>query len=713
MPSVSERARRWTEFVLCDPRAVPALFALYVLAGLAFVFTDQTLNNEGLLTHYWASWASQDLVPVFFYQKTKPVLVVLYAPIAPLGVRATLVAHVIVAATAIPMLAGTARALGHELANVPGIVVASSPLFVLGGPAGLSNADGVVGMALALNLLCARRAPVSAGLVAGLLPWVRFELVLFAAAMAVHAFTTSEHRRVLAGMLVFPLVYAASGAVYHGDALWLAHYPPAVSWDPGNPIYEGQRIGLRYLLEPALALTPAAALAVAVRVGTLTRIERALAAYGAASVVVMDVFPILKLGNFGSAPRYQLLLLPALALLISRALSSLWQAEVPRPATLIGSLGVGIWIATRQETLLAVLVPLVGSGLILELAYRRSGAAAVIVALALALSGPFLPVRTVIARVDMAGYLEPMADWLLAHNELRAEPIHTNASLLAPYLQRTWPDARVTYLAGLDTRREIVELTNAQNGQRERVLALCAEDLYGKTVFDLTEVPDRGLLALRVDPRLDLLFATQIWSRQLDVLAETSQYRIARVRTAANPRTLLDAAIEAHGGVAALSRFDNLRVSSSVVFRETVRLERRLDLRLPSSFAMTITREGREVLVFGQSGDRCWRRDDGDVLPCRPRDVSDHRRILDVLQARLLPHLLLQIDYEEGGVQWVERFTEFAEHAGATIAEHRELTIGGAPDVSETWTEVVPGGADPSRFLLPVEPSNTDADPRR
>ena len=86
---------------------------MVVLAiGVAFVLTDYTLNNEGLLTHYWASWLREEFAAVFFFQRTKPVLCLLYAPASAWGPWATLVAHTIVAATTIPMLAAIARALG-------------------------------------------------------------------------------------------------------------------------------------------------------------------------------------------------------------------------------------------------------------------------------------------------------------------------------------------------------------------------------------------------------------------------------------------------------------------------------------------------------------------------------------------------------------------------------------------------------------------------
>src|ERR1035437_168084 len=105
MPSLRARGRHLVEFLLKDRGAVWFLTIAYILFGLFFVQTDYTLNDEGLLTHYWASWARQDFLPVFFFQKVKPVLCALYLPFSTGGVHATLAAHVVVSSMSIPMIA--------------------------------------------------------------------------------------------------------------------------------------------------------------------------------------------------------------------------------------------------------------------------------------------------------------------------------------------------------------------------------------------------------------------------------------------------------------------------------------------------------------------------------------------------------------------------------------------------------------------------------
>src|SRR4029077_7200894 len=107
-------------------------------------------------------------------------------------------------------------------------------------------------------------------------------------------------------MVMFPLAYLGSGALYHHDVLWFVHFPPSTPWEPGNPIANNQLVGLSYLLEPAAALPPVASLAVAVPFGRLTRIEHLLLAYGIVMAVAMNVLAILHVGSYGDSPRYLL-----------------------------------------------------------------------------------------------------------------------------------------------------------------------------------------------------------------------------------------------------------------------------------------------------------------------------------------------------------------------------------------------------------------------
>ena len=529
------RGRRIASFVLSDPRLISLLTIAYIGAGFVFVHTDYTLNDEGLLTHYWASWARQDFFPVFFFQKVKPILCVLYLPFSVGGVHATLAAHVVVSSLSIPMIASTARALGHRLPNLPAIVLALSPLYFFGGSAALSNIDGAVGVTLVFYLLGVQRWPLLAGMVAGLLPWVRFELALFALVIALSAVTSERDRSALLGLLIFPVLYAAAGALYHRDPLWLVHFPPSAPLDPGNPVYRGQLIGLRYFLEPALALTPAAAAVAALRVGRLGRLERVALIYALAATAAVHVLPIFKIGNFGASPRYSVHVLPVLALLLGRAVEPWWEGERLRASGLVATLLLAAWMATRQTDQRVIIPFLVVYAMIVTIARLHPGALAVMLVAALAAAGPLLPVRFEIGRAITAPYLDPIVEWLQAHPAEAAAPIYTNSQLLAPFLENRGrpPGAGVFFVVGVEMVREELFLTNPNNGQRERLIRVGSTDLYGKTIVGLVrpdDLPPGSLLALRVESRLPLLFPEAVWAQRLEVLAESPLYRIARLR---------------------------------------------------------------------------------------------------------------------------------------------------------------------------------------
>jgi hypothetical protein len=528
--TVRARSRRVIGFLAENRAAIWVFTIANVLLGLIVVQTDYVLNDEGLLIHYFASWARQDFWPVFFFQKAKPVLCVLYLPATALDLHVTLIVHVLVASLSIPLIAATARSLGYRLPNLPALVLALSPLYFYGSPAGWSNVDGIVGIVFALYLLCARRLPFAAGVVIGLLPWVRFELGTFCAVMAAYALVTQGERKMLLGMAVFPLAYIAAGALYHRDAFWIVHFPGAAPADPENPLWSTQSIGLQYLFKPLVAVTPAVAIAVLLPVRRLRRVERALLIYTVLTAIVMNVLPMFQIGDFGSSPRYSLHLLPALALLVGRAVEPWWDGERPSiPALLVAAL-IAIWIATRQQDGHSAEMLIGGYALILTAAGIRAGTLATGFAIVLFVSGPLLPLRTDVVAPQ---YLNAIFMWLKNRPEWSGKPIYTNAHLLAPFLKRRLPGVEVYDLASPQTLHELQAMTNAENGQRDRIFRLCAVDLYGKTLFPPVtpeDLPADALLALREDLRVPLILPPAVWSPRVEMLVDTPTYRIGRLR---------------------------------------------------------------------------------------------------------------------------------------------------------------------------------------
>jgi hypothetical protein len=539
MAAPAARVRREMEWLLTDPAVVPLLAAVYVAVGAIFVFTDYTLNDEGLLTYYWASWARHAFVPVFFFQRVRPILCALYLPVSAAGVHWTLVAHVLIASLALPMLAAVARALGYRLPNLPAFALALSPLFFYGGPAGFSNADGTVGICLALYLLCARRRPLAAGLVIGLLPWVRSELAIFAAVAALYGLLVRRDRALLAGIAVFPMLYVATGALYHHDLIWVLHFFPKSPTDPSDPMWKGQLIGVQYFLEPLLAVTPIAALAIAVRPSRLQPVEWTLLLYLLAAALVINVLPIFEIGNFGTSPRFSLALLPPLALLIGRAFDPWWDGDRPALPTLGVMLVLAIWLATRQQNGLAAALLLVGNVLLIGSVGLRLRTTAAGLALALMAVGPLLPVHRDVGRSVTAPYLDPLLDWLRAHPEQISGPVLTNSQLLSAFLENRLPDVDVRFIVPPEMSRDLVMLSNPANGQQDWIRRVSENDFYGRTVFtplDPEQVPPNALFALRVDPRLSILLPEAVWGTRLEMLESTPQIRIARVRSSAPNR---------------------------------------------------------------------------------------------------------------------------------------------------------------------------------
>jgi hypothetical protein len=178
---------------------------------------------------------------------------------------------------------------------------------------------------------------------------------------------------------------------------------------------------------------------------------------------------------------------------------------------------------------------LLAYAVIATLAWLRPGALAVMLVTALTALGPLLPVRFEVGRALTAAYLDPMVDWLESHPSEAANPIYTNSQLLAPFLYARGHPAykNVSFVVSSEMIHELLFLTNADNGQRERILRLGMENLYGKSVVGPVTpdaLPGGSLLALRLENRLPLLFPDEVWAPRLEVLAESPRFRIARLR---------------------------------------------------------------------------------------------------------------------------------------------------------------------------------------
>ena len=500
------------------------LAGLYVLLGLNAIFRARLVHDEGLATYFFARFLGDDVPAAFFFQKLKPVVSALYAPVARLGVVPFELVHLLVGASALVLVASTARALGIRRATVAAAVVGFSPLFLVAGPTGLSNGDGVVAVSLCLWLLVGSRRAWPAGLVLGALPWVRAELVLLVVVLLLHEALTRRRLGFFLACAAFPAAYLLLGALYHHDVLWALHYPPSAPATHANPLWQGvRRQGELGNAAASLALvTPALALAWLVRRARLHSVELAGGAFALASLVALNVLPRFEAFNFDYSPRYLLLALPVLALLAARATDGLVDGEPPSWAEL-PAFALALLLADRVRAASGSPVELgLVAAVALALLVARAGAPRVAAAawVALLLAGPAL----VSKRMREWGYdgpasLAPMARWVERHPELVAgRAVYTNASCLPTYLHLAGlaPDARLFFIAQADHRYEIEALGNPANGQRQAILRSMSRTFYGP-LADLHEaraadLPRDALFLLTRDPRLQAALSEDVSS---------------------------------------------------------------------------------------------------------------------------------------------------------------------------------------------------------
>jgi len=199
---------------------------------------------------------------------------------------------------------------------------------------------------------------------------------------------------------------------------------------------------------------------------------------------------------------------------------------------------------------------------------------------------------------------------------------------------------------------------------------------------------------------------------------------------------LLRSAIDAHGGSAALAPLDNVRMVSQGRFGGVVQIRRTVHYRAPNTWAMTVEFPDGGVMRFGVSGDRCWRSERHLTTECSDGDRSENALIGALFTAPLLHHidpaavepagtvavhgkrypavragrLTLAFDPVSHRVTQarvddrVETFSDYRRVGNALIPGARVITRGGATDIEETWTEIVPGGADPEALRVPELP---------
>lgn len=536
--------------LLHRPEVAWGLAALFALAGIIDVSLDRHLHDEGQLTQLFARMTWEQPVDLLFWQKSRPPISALYAPFAAIGPRAFGVAHVVVAALAIPMLAQIARAFDHRWPNLAALLLAASPLYFACAAAGVSNSDGVAVAIVGAWLWFARGRPFAGAVVLGMVPWIRAELAPLPVALLLAA-PAADRRAAWSGIVVFPLVYASVGALVHGDVLWWAHYPPALP-EPmaDHPLWARQdaRVTLGVLSATLLAATPAWVLAIPVGQGTearaASRLQWAWLLFAAFEIGVLLAMPRWRAFNFDLSPRYLLGVVPALALAISWRIGALSDPAPTRVRTLealvlVGAAAIGFHLAIggAHPTALAAAA---ATATIVAVGRAGFATAAAVGAVALALAGPLgFADGTGLLRTRSAPALEEIHTRLGDDPKLRDRPLYTNAPLLSSVLDRgRW--GPVHYIVQADQLHEIVALTNPMSGQRQRVLDALSRGFYGIPVFADAFTPDAlpadAVLVLVDDPRLDLVMPPEIWEPALRLHTASANMRIMELRSPEAPR---------------------------------------------------------------------------------------------------------------------------------------------------------------------------------
>ncbi len=530
-----ERLVRWTR----SWAFVAALVAFYVLFGLRALSDDRYLHDEGILTFTYAEFLRRDFVAAFFWLKSHPALALLNLPGAALGLGGFFVAHVLIGAAGVLGIAIAARRAGIREVGIAPLALVTSPLYLAGGPSGIGNVDGAAVAAGALALCLGRSPGLAAGLVAGILPFVRFELGLLTLALALIAVRTPRRRRFLAGIAALPFAYVAAGMVYHHNLLWFIDFPPAWGrWDPASfaVVAAGvQSMSAAALVRSVGVTLPALPLLLLLPHGRSTPrpFEAPLLMYVIVFVAAITLLPFARVA-FGFDDRYYLTAAPTVALLAASAADRIPElaGSSRLPRALAATAGAVAAAASAAWSLAGV-----------SLATAVIAAAGAFVA-----AGPALAAVSAIMLVGLAatlpyGYrsrsqMETVTHWLREHRaEVGELPIYTNLKLLHAFASRSG-DTHGFDIEGLmqpDMRMELLGWSDAENGQRDRIWRLAHEAEYIRAAdpADIIEgrVPSGTLLVLNTDDiRTEQMFPQRFLAARTQTRLRAPGVLIATVR---------------------------------------------------------------------------------------------------------------------------------------------------------------------------------------
>jgi hypothetical protein len=531
------------EIVLAPTRSwafVAAVTTCFGLTELWLVRSGRFIHDEGLLTWLFASYMSRDPVATLFFLKAKPALAALNLPGAAFGLSGFYIGHVVIGCSGVVAMAAAARAARVREWGIAALLVACSPMYMLGTAAGFSNVDAAALTAVAMWLVFRRPRPgFGTALVISLLPWIRYEALVLAVLAGLAVLVRDRNPRFLVGLVALPVVYLSAGAVWHHDLLWFWHFPASFAQLAQTGVFGGaeeevRRTSIADLVFAVTTMTPAVGLALVPGRGAPRWVSVGQVC------TVLFIIAIAVLPRFGVAmgysQRYFLQILPVAALLAAYRLERAGPLMVAGVAAITVCSGPFLLGPSSVRTGGFCVVAFAATVAFLTLAWRRRSRLAIIGLAAFAIAWPFsdLPLDAFQSFSRRAAV--DAVDWLRAHPEARASSVVvTNLKLLDAELSHAGvsPPVDVRCLIQTDNEYELTTLTDETNGQRARMFALAAWRFYGRGVlareFAARPGPAGALVVLQRDERVGALDPDSLAAHGASVLLRTDNLSILRL----------------------------------------------------------------------------------------------------------------------------------------------------------------------------------------
>lgn len=511
------RARTWLA-TRVDTAPHVAVAAVFAVAAVATAVSGAVVDNEGYLTWLGAVVLWEAPADTFFFQKFHPSISLLFAPAASLGFGTFIVAHALAAAAAIALVGAIGRRWWGPDGWIAALFLGLSPLYFEAAVTGYSNSTGTAFLVLGIFMdTGSRPRRLLAGSILACAVWARYEQAPYVAAYLLLRAVRDREVVPLVGAAVGALAYIAAGAAYHGDPLWVLHFPPTLVVETMPSTIPELRGVIQPVTETLTALSLAAPGVWFALLGLAEwRRDRRLAAVSlflVGTVLLQGALPLLGgYFNYDFAPRYRI---------NHAAFASLAAAGV-----LAG------WTRGRRGTATAVAVAAVVLALLCLVVWRPPAFVVVMLSPLAACAvdrRQAVRVATAAAGLNFAiGVLLPGGSFRdsvrttdnVPVEEIRAAltdaPLYTTGRVVQDQLRRADVPADVHFLPGYDIVGELGALLHRDHRQAAKVLAAIEPRLYGEAEWpcDFPRTIEAGsLLYLRDDTRPGAVYDLATWTQ--------------------------------------------------------------------------------------------------------------------------------------------------------------------------------------------------------